>query len=100
MYVADHPRLTARSQRQTITLDRAYADRNQLEAALELLLGGEIKHLVVLQLDLVADTTMVDVRFKAARSAAAHERHIPLLRSAESPSPAVPSPTAIEGGAP
>jgi hypothetical protein len=100
MYVADHPRLTARSQRQTITLDRAYADRNQLEAALELLLGGEIKHLVVLQLDLVADTTMVDVRFKAARAPAGHVNHIPLLRSAESASPAVPSPTAIEGGAP
>ena len=27
MYVVDHPRLTARSQRQTITLDRAYPDR-------------------------------------------------------------------------
>jgi len=64
MYVVDHPRLTLRSQRQTITLDRAYPDRAQLEAALERLLGGEIRHLVVLELDLVADTTMVDVRFQ------------------------------------
>ena len=67
MYVVDHPGLTARSQRQNITLDRAYPDRGQLEAALERLLGAEVRHLVVLQLDLVADTTMVDVRFKTPR---------------------------------
>jgi hypothetical protein len=67
MYVVDHPRLTARSQRQNITLDRAYPDRGQLEAALERLLGAEVRYLVVLQLDLVADTTLVDVRFKIPR---------------------------------
>ena len=69
MYVVDHPRLTARSHRQSITLDRAYPDRAQLQAALERLLGGEVRHLVVLQLDLVAGTTMVDVRYKLPRSA-------------------------------
>jgi Domain of unknown function (DUF4956) len=100
MYVADHPRLTERSQRQTILLDRAYADRNQLKAALERLLGGEVKHLVVLQLDFVADTTMVDVRFKAARAFAGHIRQVPVLRSAKPSSPVVPSPRSIEGGAP
>jgi hypothetical protein len=67
MYIVDHPRLTARSQRQNITLDRAYPDRGQLELALERLLGADVRHLVVLQLDLVADTTMVDVRFKVPR---------------------------------
>ena len=67
MYVVDHPRLTARSQRQNITLDRAYPDRRQLEVALERLLVADVRHLVVLQLDLVADTTMVDVRFKVPR---------------------------------
>ena len=35
--------------------------------ALERLLGADVRHLVVLQLDLVADTTMVDVRFKVPR---------------------------------
>lgn len=67
MYVVDHPRLTARSQRQNIMLDRAYPDRRQLEAALERLLGAEVRHVVVLQLDLVADTTSVDVRFRVPR---------------------------------
>ena len=69
MYVVDHPRLIAHSQRQNITLDRAYPDRVQLEIALESLLGADVRHLVVLQLDLVADTTMVDVRFKVPRAA-------------------------------
>jgi hypothetical protein len=69
MYIVDHPRLTARSHRQSITLDRAYPDRAQLRAALERLLGGEVRHLVVLQLDLVTDTTMVDVRYKIPRIA-------------------------------
>jgi Domain of unknown function (DUF4956) len=81
MYVVDHPRLTARSQRQNVTLDRAYPDRGQLEAALERLLGGQARHLVVLQLDLVADTTMVDVRFKVPRATHAHlEARVPVAR--------------------
>lgn len=67
MFVVDHPRLTAHSQRQIITLDRAYADRGQLEAALGRLLGAEVRHVVVLTLDLVSDTTVVDVRFKVPR---------------------------------
>ena len=68
MYCVDHPRLTARSQRQIITLDRAYPDHAKLKAALERLLGGDVRHMVVMQLDLVADTTMVDVRYRLPRS--------------------------------
>jgi hypothetical protein len=64
MFVVDHPRLTRRNQRQNIMLDRAYPDKVQLEAALERLLGAEVRHLVVLQLDLVTDTTLVDVRYR------------------------------------
>ena len=84
MYVVDHPRLTARTQRQNIRLDRAFPDRGKLEAALERLLGAEIRHVVVLQLDLVADTTMVDVRFKVPRIAVAHpqlEAVVPVSRT-------------------
>jgi hypothetical protein len=64
MYVVDHPRFNARSQRQTVVLDRAYPDRTQLTAALELLLDARVRHLVVERLDLVTDTTVVDVRFR------------------------------------
>jgi hypothetical protein len=66
MYVVDHPRLAAGSDRQTITLDRAYLDPGVLTAVLERLLGAEVRHVVVLQVDLVADTTLVDVRYKGA----------------------------------
>ena len=45
MYCVDHPRLTARSQRQIITLDRAYPDHAKLKAALERLLGGDVRHM-------------------------------------------------------
>jgi hypothetical protein len=67
-YIVDHPGLAARSQRQNIILDRAYPDRAQLAAALERLLGADVRHLVVLQLDLVMDTTTVDVRYKVPRT--------------------------------
>lgn len=80
--VVDHPGLTARSHRQNITLDRAYPDRAQLAAALERLLGAEVRHLVVLQLDLVMDTTTVDVRYKIPRTARAQlEAVVPALRN-------------------
>jgi hypothetical protein len=92
MYVVDHPRLTARAQRQTIILDRAYPDRGQLQAALESLLDAQIRHLVVERLDLVADTTVVDVRFKrpTTRSAPPLDRDVaPTIVGIE---PVVPAP--------
>jgi hypothetical protein len=70
MVVADAAGFATRTRRQTVTLDRAYADESQLRAALERLLGGEVKHIVVYELDMVRDTTEVDVRFRVpARSA-------------------------------
>jgi hypothetical protein len=69
MYVVDHPRLAAGSERQTITLDRAYLDRDVLTSVLQRLLGADVRHVVVLQLDLVADTTLVDVRYKCSSNA-------------------------------
>ncbi len=64
MYLVDHPRLRARTSRQTITLDRAYPDPRQLRVALEQLLGAEICYAAVSELDMVRDTTVVDVRFR------------------------------------
>ncbi|HNA97950.1 MAG TPA: DUF4956 domain-containing protein [Marmoricola sp.] len=64
MYVADHPWLAARTRRQTVVLDRAYPVESELIAALEALLDGEVRHVVVSNLDLVSDITEVDVRFR------------------------------------
>lgn len=64
MYAADHPGFAPRIRRQTVTLDRAYPREADLRAALEHLLGGSVRHLVVLELDLVRDLTVVDVRYR------------------------------------
>ena len=65
MYAVDHPRLGARTFRQVVTLDAAYPDRAELRRALERLLAAEIRHTVVLEVDLVRDVTVVDVRFRS-----------------------------------
>ena len=64
MWLVDHPRFARRIRRQTLTLDVAYPHRGQLIAALEELLGGRVLHHVVLSVDLVRDTTVVDVRYR------------------------------------
>ena len=64
MYAVDHPRLGARTHRQLVTLDAAYLDRAELHGAVERLLGAQVRHTVVLEVDLVRDLTIVDVRFQ------------------------------------
>jgi hypothetical protein len=70
MWLVDSPRLVGRSQRQTITLDAAYTNPAELRQVLARLLGAEIRHLVVLELDLVRDLTVVDVRSRLDRPTA------------------------------
>ena len=64
MYVADHHRVGANTQRQTVTLDRAYPCEQQRRTALEELLEAKIMRTVVLELDMVRDLTVVDVRYR------------------------------------
>ena len=52
LYVGDHPRL--------------FTDERLLIARLESLLGAEVQRIKVKKVDLVNDTTSVDVRFRAA----------------------------------
>jgi hypothetical protein len=85
MYAVDHPRLGGRSHRQLVTLDMAYPDRSELDQALQRLLAAEVRHVVVLEIDMVRDVTVVDVRFRTAHlhhepgvdSARRHERVAP-----------------------
>jgi hypothetical protein len=84
MWAADHPLLLGRSRHQTIHVDRAIANEEDLRAELEHRLGATVTSLRVQHLDLVDDTTLVDVRFRVRHSvaapAAARER---LLAGAE-----------------
>ncbi|ROS29992.1 uncharacterized protein DUF4956 [Rathayibacter sp. PhB127] len=66
LFIADHPRLFPRIRQQTITLDSAFTDEGALTEHLAALLGGRIRSVQVRQLDLVNDTTQVDVRFDVA----------------------------------
>lgn len=66
LYFADHPRISPSTRRQTITLDRAYADETELKQALETLLGGRVMRIEVVALDMVRDLTIADVRYKCA----------------------------------
>jgi len=64
LLVGDHPRLYAKYRQQTVQLDTAYADETKLRLELERMLGARVHKVTVQHLDLVNDTTLVDVRFQ------------------------------------
>lgn len=68
IYVGDHPSLFPGYRVQTVTLDQAIPDEVALRARLEALLGGRVRSLAVRRLDLVNDTTVVEVRLQLPRS--------------------------------
>ncbi|GAA1465511.1 DUF4956 domain-containing protein [Microbacterium thalassium] len=77
MWAADHPRLLARSRNQRVRLDRAITDEGELHDELTERLGAPVMRVTVTDLDLVNDTTTVDVRYKAVAST-----HAPARRGA------------------
>lgn len=66
MWAADHPALLSRSRHQVVRLDRAISDEGELRRELEDRLGADVTALTVQQLDLVNDSTLVDVRYRVA----------------------------------
>ncbi|MEZ5226628.1 MAG: DUF4956 domain-containing protein [Acidimicrobiales bacterium] len=66
LYIGDHGRLLGRYRSQRMNLDRAFTDENQLIAHLERLLSAKVHRITVRRVDLVNDTTDVDVRFEIA----------------------------------
>lgn len=73
--IVDSPALLRRSREQQLVLDRAYTDEHAARAAVEHLLGATVHRLTVRSVDLVSDTTVVDVRYSAPRGAQAPARH-------------------------
>ena len=71
MFVGDHPRLLRSYRRQLVVLDRAVADEPTLRLTLAERLDATIVGLTVVRLDLVTDTTTVDVRYRVGRRTAA-----------------------------
>ncbi len=64
VFVGDHPRLFAGNRHQQVQLDGAFTDEGELRARLGELLGAEITVIKVTRVDLVRDTTTVDVRYR------------------------------------
>ncbi|MFI2754525.1 DUF4956 domain-containing protein [Cellulomonas sp. P22] len=62
--VADSPRVLRRYRHQLVVLDAAFTDEAALVAHLEQLLGARVHGVSVQRVDLVNDTTTVDVRFE------------------------------------
>ncbi|MEU4692848.1 DUF4956 domain-containing protein [Actinoplanes sp. NPDC023714] len=65
LWIGDHPALFRRSRSRQLRLDVAYTDEEALRTHLETLLGGRVTSMVVRQVDLVNDSTLVDVRYTA-----------------------------------
>ena len=68
--IGDSPRLLSRSRSQLLHLDGAFTDRTALVAHLEQLLGGRVRRVEVRKLDLVSDTTLVEVHYDQPKSSA------------------------------
>ena len=64
--VGDHPALFGDYRVQTMTLERAYTDEDALRAHLADLLNATVHRIHVRKVDLVQDTTQVEVRYRLA----------------------------------
>lgn len=84
MLVGDSPRLFARYRQQVVVLDAAYTDEIALRAALESLLGATVHGATVQHLDLVNDSTTVDVRYQLTASTRQAAAQAAPLAAAES----------------
>lgn len=63
LFIGDHPRLFRSLRSQVVTLDRAYTNETELRQRLEDLLDCRVHRMKVRRVNLVNDTTVVDVRF-------------------------------------
>lgn len=69
LFVGDHPRLFGSHRQQLMRLDVAHVDETALRLQLEPLLGGRVTNLLVKEVDLVNDTTLVEVRYRVGSGA-------------------------------
>lgn len=67
LIIGDHPRLFSRYRQQTMHLDVAHTDENALRSHLEAVLSARIVNLTIKHVDLVNDTTLIEVRYRIDR---------------------------------
>jgi hypothetical protein len=69
MAIVDHRRLLGRYQQQIVVLDTVVTDQGDLVARLEQLLSAKVHSARLLRVDLINDSTVVDVRYTATKTA-------------------------------
>jgi hypothetical protein len=69
MAIVDHRRLLGRYQQQIVVLDTVVTDQGDLVARLEQLLNAKVHSARLLRVDLINDSTVVDVRYTGTRTA-------------------------------
>jgi len=74
LYVGDHPGLFPQYRNQIVNLDAAYTDETAMVMRLEDLLNAKVHHANVRKVDLVNDTTSVDVRYELPRTNGSSQR--------------------------
>ena len=84
LWIGDHPALMRRNRHQVIVLDHAITNETALIAHLEHTLGGQVRSVEVQRLDLVNDTTLVDVRYQLHRPRPQAETSAPAPAAPES----------------
>jgi len=67
LWIGDHPSMLRRNRHQVVMVDRAISDETALTDHLSRLLNARINSIEVQRLDLVNDTTLVDVRYQLHR---------------------------------
>ncbi len=75
LFIGDHPRLFAGYRSQVLNLDAAFTDEVALRAHLERVLNARIHRLKIRKVDLVNDTTSVEVRYQIAPFPQGEESH-------------------------
>ena len=90
LWIGDHPALMRRSRHQIIMLDRAITDEDALIAHLEQLLDAQVRSVEVQRLDLVNDTTLVDVRFRLHPTGDSQATPSAARTAVTAPAPALP----------
>jgi Domain of unknown function (DUF4956) len=73
IFVGDYPGLFRRYRMQSMMLDTAYTDEVRLRTDLERMLGAKVHRVTIQHVDMVNDTTAVEVRYQLLDGAAVLE---------------------------
>jgi hypothetical protein len=73
LFIGDHQHMFRRFRQQTMHLDVAYLDESAVRERLAVQLNGRIVNLTIKHVDLVNDTTLVEVRYVVARTSIRRE---------------------------